>query len=43
MESNVIDFRTKEQKRAEFKEKVHSKLQSGKEWFERNKIGRAHV
>ena len=37
MESNVIDFRTKEQKRAEFKEKIHSKLQNGKEWFERNK------
>lgn len=37
MRENVIDFRTKEQKRAEFKEKIHSKIQSGKEWFEQNK------
>lgn len=36
-EDNVVDFRTKEQKRQEFKEKINSKIQSGKEWFIRNK------
>ena len=37
MRENVIDFRTKEQKKVEFKEKVHSKIQDGKDWFIRNK------
>lgn len=37
MSDNVIDFRTKEQKRVDFKEKVCSKIQDGKEWFMRNK------
>lgn len=39
MRNNVytVDFRSKEQKRAEFKWKLNSKLQRGKEWFIRNK------
>ena len=35
--SNVVDFRTKEQKKAEFKGKIESMIQSGKHWFVRNK------
>lgn len=37
MSKNVTDFRTKEQKKACLKEKIHSKVQDGKEWFSRNK------
>ena len=32
-----IDFRTKEQKRAEFKARLNEKIQNGKEWVIRNK------
>lgn len=35
--SNVVDFRTKEQKKAEFKDKIDSMIQNGKHWFVRNK------
>lgn len=35
--SNVVDFRTKEQKKAEFKDKIESMIQSGKHWFIHNK------
>ena len=34
---NVMDFRNKNQKKAEIKEKIRVKLQNGKEWFCRNK------
>lgn len=37
MDDKVIDFRTKEQKRADFKDKVFSKLKQGKEWIVQNK------
>ena len=37
MNENVVDFRTKEQKREEFKAKVRAKIQNGKEWIIRNK------
>ena len=37
MNDNVIDFRTKDQKKAEFKERVKEKFQNGKEWIIRNK------
>ena len=37
MKENVIDFRTKEQKKADFKAKINSKFQNGKEWVIRNK------
>lgn len=37
MRENVVDFRTKEQKRAEFKAKFAEKIQNGKEWITRNK------
>lgn len=28
-----VDFRTKEEKRASFKAKLHEKIQDGKDWF----------
>jgi hypothetical protein len=34
---HIIDFRSKEQKRADFKENVKEKFQKGKDWFVRNK------
>lgn len=37
MSEKVTDFRTKEQKKAYLKEKIHSKVQDGKEWFSKNK------
>lgn len=37
MNENVIDFRTKEEKKADFKAKINSKLQNGKEWIVKNK------
>ena len=33
----VVDFRTKEEKRAEFKMKIKQKFQNGKDWVIRNK------
>lgn len=37
MNGKIIDFRTKEQKRADFKEKLKQKCESGKKWWCRNK------
>lgn len=37
MKENVVDFRSKEQKKADFKEKINVKLQKGKEWIIRNR------
>lgn len=37
MKDNVVDFRTKEQKRAEFKARLNEKIQNGKEWVIRNR------
>lgn len=37
MKENVVDFRTKDQKRAEFKARLGEKIQNGKEWVVRNK------
>lgn len=37
MKENVVDFRTKEEKRAEFKARLSEKIQNGKEWIIRNK------
>lgn len=36
MKDIVIDCRTKEQKRAEAMEKIHSKIQNGREWVGQN-------
>jgi hypothetical protein len=37
MKEHVVDFRTKEEKRAEFKARLNEKIQNGKEWIIRNK------
>ena len=37
MRENVIDFRTKEQKRADFKEKFNQEIQNAKNWIVNNK------
>lgn len=35
--SNVVNFKTKEQRKAEFKDKIETMIQSGKHWFIRNR------
>lgn len=37
MNENVIDFRSKSQKKAEFKDAIKTKMQNGKDWLIRNK------
>lgn len=37
MNKNVIDFRSRQQKKANFKEKINSMFQTGKDWVVENK------
>lgn len=37
MRDNVIDFRSKEHKKADFKKKINSMYQNGKDWLINNK------
>lgn len=37
MNKNVIDFRSRQQKKVDFKEKINSMFQTGKDWIIENK------